>query len=225
MAGFIPYRIPALPDPEKIRKAGEFHELMRRRRTVRHFSGRPLPEGLVEALIATAGTAPSGANQQPWTFVAVTDPGIKREIRAAAEEEERAFYEHRATSEWLEDLAPLGTNWVKDFLEIAPVLIVVFRHVHGVRPDGSAKKLYYTQESVGIAVGMLIAAIHNAGLVALTHTPSPMGFLEKILRRPPHERAYLLMPVGEPAPEAEVPDITRKPLDAILAWNRPPEVA
>ncbi len=221
MPRFIPFEYRPLSDAERMARAEAFYDRMRRRRSVRYFSDKPLPRGLVEKLIATAATAPSGANQQPWSFVAVTDPGIKREIREAAEEEERAFYEHRATSEWLQDLEPLGTNWVKDFLEAAPVLIVVFRQVHGLRPDGTLKKFYYTSESVGIAAGLLIAAIHEAGLVTLTHTPSPMNFLEKILRRPPSERAFLLMPVGEPAEGATVPDIERKNLDEVLIWDRP----
>jgi len=220
MAGFIPYEIERLTDEERLRRAEALYEEMSRRRSVRYFSDRPLPSGLLEKLVATAGTAPSGANQQPWTFVVVTDPGLKREIRQAAEEEEREFYEHRATSEWLADLEPLGTNWVKDFLEIAPALIVVFRQTHGIRPDGTTKKYYYTQESVGIASGLLIAAIHRAGLVTLTHTPSPMNFLEKILKRPPNEKAFVLMPVGLPAEGATVPDIHRKPLEEILHYNR-----
>lgn len=220
MPGFLPYIYDPLDPEQRLARARAFHEEMRRRRSVRFFSGNPLDPKLIETLVATAGTAPSGANQQPWTFVIVTDPGIKKEIRDAAEEEERAFYEHRATSEWLSDLEPLGTNWVKDFLETAPALIVVFRHSYGFRPDGTQRKLYYTTESVGIATGLLITAIHRAGLVTLPHTPSPMNFLEKILRRPPNEKAFLLMPVGEPAEGATVPDIARKPLGRILVWNR-----
>lgn len=189
MPKFIPYGLPPLPVKEQISRARVFQENLRGRRSVRYFSDNPVPNELIESLIATAASAPSGANQQPWTFVAVTDPALKKEIREAAEEEERAFYEHRASSEWLQDLEPLGTNWVKDFLEVAPVLIVVFRQSYGLREDGSKRKYYYTAESVGIAAGFLIAAIHQAGLVTLTHTPSPMNFLEKILRRPPNEKA------------------------------------
>ncbi|MCI0655823.1 MAG: nitroreductase family protein [Acidobacteria bacterium] len=217
---FIPYEFNALSDEERLQRAEAFYREMSRRRSVRYFSDQPLPACLLEKLIATAGTAPSGANQQPWTFVVVTDASLKKEIREAAEAEEREFYEHRATSEWLSDLEPLGTNWVKDFLEIAPALVVVFRQTHGARPDGSVKKYYYTQESVGIATGLLIAAIHRAGLVTLTHTPSPMNFLEKILRRPPNEKAFVLMPIGLPAAGATVPDIARKPLEQILVHDR-----
>lgn len=220
MPQFVPYEIEDLDDAERLRRAQDFYREMSRRRSVRYFSDRALPEGLLDTLIATAGTAPSGANQQPWTFVVVTDPRLKKEIREAAEAEEREFYEHRATSEWLADLEPLGTNWVKDFLEIAPVLIVVFRQTHGIRPDGTTRKYYYTQESVGIATGLLIAAIHRAGLVTLTHTPSPMNFLERILKRPPNEKAFVLMPVGLPAEGAAVPDIQRKPLGEILVRDR-----
>ena len=175
---------------------------------------------MIEVLVAAAGSAPSGANQQPWSFVAVTDPALKREIRVAAEAEEKAFYEGRATDEWLADLAAIGTDWRKEFLETAPALIVMFRHSHGFNPDGSIHKYYYTQESTGIAAGLLIAAIHHAGLVTLTHTPSPMKFLEQILKRPPNEKAFLLLPVGLPAGDATVPDITRKPLGEILVLNR-----
>lgn len=217
---FIPLDHTLLPPDESVARARAFYAEMDRRRSCRFFSDRPLPAGLLEMLVATAGTAPSGANKQPWHFVAVTDPDLKREIRAAAEQEERDFYEQRATPEWLTDLAPLGTDWRKEFLEIAPALIVVFRQSYGLHPDGSHHKFYYTQESVGIAVGLLIAAIHHAGLVTLTHTPSPMEFLGKILGRPANERAFLLLPIGYPAEDAVVPDIGRKPLDEILVWNR-----
>jgi iodotyrosine deiodinase len=220
MPRFIPYENQSLTDEERLERAEAFHARMRSRRSVRHFSDRPLPPGLLEKIVATAGTAPSGANQQPWTFVIVTDASLKGEIRRAAEAEERDFYENRASSEWLQDLEPLGTNWVKDFLETAPALVVVFRHTHGILPDGTTKKYYYTRESVGIATGLLIAAIHQAGLATLTHTPSPMDFLEKILRRPPNEKAFVLMPVGLPAEGARVPDIARKPLGEILVRNR-----
>lgn len=220
MPRFVPYEFETLSDTERLLRAEDFHREMARRRSVRSFSDQPLPDGLLERLIATAGTAPSGANQQPWSFVVVTDPGLKREIRQAAEAEEREFYERRATSEWLSDLEPLGTDWVKDFLEVAPALIVVFRQSYGLRPDGATRKYYYTQESVGIATGLLITAIHRAGLVTLTHTPSPMHFLEKILNRPPNEKAFVLMPVGLPASGATVPDIHRKPLEEILSWDR-----
>jgi nitroreductase len=188
-----------------------------RRRTVRHFSTETVPFDLIQRAIAVAGSAPSGANQQPWRFVAVTDPEVKREIRIAAEAEERENYEHRFPAEWLRVLEPLGTGWRKPFLESAPCLIVVFRLDYGLPAAGAGRiKHYYVSESVGIACGFLLAALHMAGLATLTHTPSPMGFLGRILNRPANERPYLLIPVGYPAPGAEVPDIARKPLDEVL---------
>jgi len=218
MHRFIPlaYERPA-PDAQ-LARARAFYERCNRRRTVREFAPDPLPEGLLEWLVRTAGTAPSGANKQPWRFVAVTDPTLKRRIREAAEEEERAFYEQRATAEWLADLAPLGTDWRKPFLEIAPALVIVFQVDYEIDGDRT-RKHYYVRESVGLAVGLFIAAAHEAGLVTLTHTPSPMGFLARILDRPPNERPFLLLPVGYPAPDARVPDITRKPVEEILVWN------
>jgi len=208
------------PEPaDQISRARDFHQECARRRSVREFSSDPLPEGLLEWLVRTAGTAPSGAHRQPWRFVAVTDPALKREIRVAAEAEERKFYERRATPQWLEDLAPLGTDWRKPFLESAPVLLVAFQIDH--EPEGRRiHKNYYVRESVGLAVGLLLAAIHRAGLVTLTHTPSPMGFLGRILRRPENERPFLLLPLGYPASGARVPRLERKPLEAILVWNR-----
>ncbi|MBX0329538.1 nitroreductase family protein [Oscillochloris sp. ZM17-4] len=219
MEDHIPLDFQPIPPEESLARAEAFYAQMARRRSVRFFADRPLPEGLLEQIVATAGTAPSGANQQPWTFVAVRSPDLKRQIRAAAEEEERAFYSQRAPESWLSDLAPLGTGWEKPFLDAAPALLVIFRQRHGYDADGTLHKHYYTLESVGIAVGMLIAAIHNAGLVSLTHTPSPMEFLERILERPTSEKAFLLMPVGYPAEDATVPNITRKPLDEILIWR------
>ncbi|MFW5653402.1 MAG: nitroreductase family protein [Planctomycetota bacterium] len=190
--------------------------IMSRRRSIREFSNRPVPRQLVEMLVATAGTAPSGANKQPWRFVAVQDPAIKREIRVAAEAEEREFYERRASQRWLQDLAPLGTDASKPFLEVAPWLIVVFKMV---RTDGD-EQVYYVDESIGIATGMFLTAAHMAGLATLTHTPSPMKFLSKVLNRPANERPYLLIPLGWPSPQARVPNITRKPLDEILVFDR-----
>jgi iodotyrosine deiodinase len=185
------------------------------RRSVRAFSREPVPWELVENAIATAGTAPSGAHQQPWTFVAVSDPELKRRIREAAEEEERRNYDGRMSDEWLRTLERLGTDWRKPHIEEAPWVIVVFEHAYGL--DGDRKvKHYYVKESVGIAVGLLLASLHLAGLATLTHTPSPMGFLARILERPPNERAYLLVPVGYPAEDATVPELERKRLDAIL---------
>jgi len=218
MDAFMPLEHERLPADEQMARARVFYERCATRRSVREFASDPLPEGLIETLIRTAGTAPSGANKQPWRFVAVTDPVLKREIRSGAEEEERAFYEHRAPPEWLADLAPLGTDWRKPFLETAPVLIIVFQIEYEER-DGRLRKHYYVRESVGLAVGLFIAAVHQAGLVTLTHTPSPMAFLGRILRRPANERPFLLLPVGYPAPGARVPRIGRKPLDEILVRN------
>ena len=180
-----------------------------------------MPRDVVEAAIRAAGTAPSGANLQPWHFVAIgpEDRDLRRQIREGAEVEEREFYEHRAPKEWLEALAPLGTDWRKPFLETAPWLIAVFVRPHGLAADGHVVKHYYAVESVGIATGFLIAALHHAGLVTLTHTPSPMGFLNTLLDRPSHERPFLLLVAGYPADDAQVPDITRKPLDVIASWK------
>lgn len=193
------------PLDEMRRRVEEFHAEIRRRRSVRDFSPRPVPQDIIEQAVRAAGTAPSGANMQPWHFVAVTDPELKRRIREGAEEEERAFYHGRAPREWLDALAPLGTDEHKAFLEIAPCVIVVFALSYGVLPDGRKVKNYYVQESVGIAVGLLIAALHHAGLATLTHTPSPMGFLNEILGRPANERPYLLLVTGYPAAGARVP--------------------
>ncbi len=212
---FIPLRLNHYPPEEQTKRARDFFELCNQRRTVRDFSSEPLPEGLIDLLVHTAGTAPSGANKQPWTFVVVSDPEIKRKIRIAAEKEEKISYEERMPEEWLEDLEPLGTDWHKPFLEEAPCLIVVFRQDYGFREEQKVKH-YYVSESVGLAVGFLLAAIHNAGLVSLTHTPSPMSFLQEILERPKNEKPYLLIPVGYPKEGARVPDIHRKSLDQIL---------
>jgi nitroreductase len=207
-----------LPVEEMKRRASDFYRLMRKRRTVREFSDRPVPREIVEDCLLAAGTAPSGANQQPWHFAVVSDPVLKRRIREGAEEEESAFYGGRAPDDWLEALSHLGTDEHKPFLEIAPYLIVIFAQNHGVRADGSKFKHYYVTESVGIATGMLIAAIHNAGLVSLTHTPSPMGFLNDILGRPGHERPFLILVVGYPKEGARVPEITKKKLPEIATF-------
>lgn len=216
---FIPYLHTRLAPGDMLQRAEDFYAQMNARRSVRDIASDPLPEGLIEKLILTAGTAPSGAHKQPWRFVVVSDPDLKRQIRAAAEEEERDNYERRFSQEWLDDLAPLGTDWRKPFLESAPALIVVFRIDYRLEGDVK-KKHYYVMESVGIAVGMLIAAIHMAGLVTLTHTPNPMHFLSKLLKRPANEKPYVLMPVGYPASGAQVPDLTRKPLDQIVLYNQ-----
>lgn len=205
-------------DPELLRRISEFARTMSQRRTVRNFSDRPVDRAVIEQAIRAAGSAPSGANLQPWHFVAVSDPAVKQRIRRAAEVEERDFYSRRAPKEWLEALAPLGTDADKPFLEIAPWLIAVFIQKHGFLPDGRIGKHYYALESVGIATGLLITALHVAGLATLTHTPSPMDFLNEILGRPDHERPFLLLVVGHPAPDARVPDIQRKPLADILSW-------
>jgi nitroreductase len=210
-----PYRPARVPESEQRQRALEFQALMSQRRSVRFFSPEAPPFELIEQAIRAAGSAPSGANQQPWKFVVVRDPEIKRRIREAAEAEEREGYEHRMPQDWLEALAPLGTDWHKEFLEVAPYLIAVFRVDYG-EAAGRRIKHYYVQESVGIACGFLLAALHWCGLAALTHTPSPMGFLAEILGRPKNERPYLLIPAGYPAADATVPEISRKPLPEIL---------
>ena len=200
-------------------RADQFAAQVARRRTVRDFAPDDVPRAVIERCLAAAGTAPSGANQQPWHFVAIgRDADLRRRIRAAAEDEEREFYEKRAPKEWLEALAPLGTDPNKPFLEVAPWLIAIFVRAHGVTPSGGVVKHYYATESVGIATGILITAVHQAGLVSLTHTPSPMGFLNTLLGRPANERPFLLLVVGYPAPDAQVPDITRQPLDGIATF-------
>ena len=200
------------PVEEMRRRLGDFYAEVSRRRTVREFSDRPVPADIIETALKAAGTAPSGANLQPWHFVVVTGPATKKKIRAAAEAEEREFYEHRASAEWLEALKPLGTDSNKPFLETAPCLIAVFLRKYGELPDGRRVKHYYPTESTGLATGILITALHHAGLATLTHTPSPMKFLNEILGRPKSERPFLLLVVGYPAAGATVPDIDRKPL-------------
>lgn len=204
------------PPDEMIRRAREFREEMARRRTVREYAARPVPREVVLECLRAAITAPSGANLQPWHFVLVEDPEAKRHIREAAEREEHEFYTHRAPPEWLDALAALGTDEHKPFLETAPVLIAVFVQKHGLRPDGSRVPNYYAVESVGLATGILITALHHAGLATLTHTPSPMGFLNEILRRPANERPFLLLVVGYPAEGARVPAIEKKPLEEVV---------
>lgn len=218
-ARLVPLRgYPELPDEEMARRARDFLEDIRRRRTVREFSERPVPRAVIEDCLRAAGSAPSGANMQPWHFVVVGDPEVKRRIRKAAEDEEREFYRHRAPQEWLDALAPLGTDENKPFLETAPWLIAIFAETLGRLPDGRKVKHYYVQESVGIATGLLITALHRAGLATLTHTPSPMAFLNEILERPRNERPFLLLVVGHPADDARVPDIGKKPLDEIVSF-------
>lgn len=208
----------ALTPDETLTRARDFYESMNRRRTTRHFSSRAVPREALEYAIRTAGTAPSGAHQQPWTFVAVSDARTKQRIRDAAEREEALNYGGRMPPEWIEALAPLGTDRQKPHLTDAPWVVVVFRQIYGMALDGSRRTYYYTQESVGIAVGFFVAAVHQMGLVTLTHTPSPMGFLAELLGRPANEKAYLVLPVGYPADDARVPDLHRKPMNEIAAW-------
>jgi nitroreductase len=215
----IPLDFRRRPIAETLARARDFHAEMSRRRTTRHFSTDPVPREAIEWAIRTAGTAPSGAHQQPWTFVAVSDAGLKARIREAAESEEREFYHGRAPAEWLEALAPLGTDEHKRHLTDAPWLVVLFRQAYGLRADASKRTHYYAQESCGIAAGLFIAAVHMMGLVTLTHTPNPMGFMGQLLGRPANEKAMLIMPVGYPADDARVPDLKRKELDEIAVWR------
>jgi len=216
---FLPYRPERLPEAEMLRRAQAFYEEMDRRRSVRFFSPDPVPRELIETAIRTASTAPSGAHRQPWRFVVVGDPALKREIRVAAEAEEYESYAGgRMPGEWLEALAPLGTTWEKPFLETAPWIVVVFEELYGLDPDGRKRKNYYPKESVGIACGLLIAALHHMGLATLTHTPSPMAFLSRLLGRPANEKPFILFPVGYPAPDAEVPGLRRKGLEEVSVW-------
>lgn len=219
---FIPLEPEILPPEEMRRRAESFYRQMDRRRSVREFSSDPVPRELVEAAIRTASTAPSGAHRQPWRFVVIGHPDIKREIRIAAEAEERKSYEQRMPDEWLQALAPLGVDWHKPFLEIVPWIVVVFEELFGLDEEGNKRKNYYVRESVGIACGMFITALHNMGLATLTHTPSPMKFLSEILGRPRNEKPYILFPVGYPAPDAEVPDLRRKTLDEVAIWDPRP---
>jgi len=201
---------------EMLARAKAFHTLLDKRRTVRHFSDEPVPLSVVEEVVRAASTAPSGAHKQPWTFCVVGNPDLKRRIREAAEEEERVNYGGRMGDEWLHDLRPFGTDANKPFLETAPWLVVVFKRAYEVDGSGHKRKNYYVNESVGIAVGMLLAAAHHAGLATLTHTPSPMDFLARVLDRPANERPFLLVPMGLPAVDCRVPDLVRKPLGAVL---------
>jgi iodotyrosine deiodinase len=213
----LPFR--EYPAEEMNKRAAAFRALMARRRTVRDFSDRPVPRALIEDCVMTAGTAPSGANQQPWTFVCISDQATKTAIRLAAEKEERTFYRRRASPEWLEALAVLGTDENKPFLETAPWLIAIFAQRYGINESGRRTKHYFVPESVGIASGLLIAALHNAGLATLTHTPSPMGFLNEICGRPEQEKPVILLVAGYPAEGALVPDISRKEADEIIVWK------
>jgi iodotyrosine deiodinase len=217
-AEFVPLAFSAMAEEESLARAKAFESGMRRRRTVRDFSSEPVSREIIESAIRTAGGAPSGANQQPWTFVAISDPALKARIRAAAEEEEKAFYAGRAGEEWLDALSHLGTDWQKTFLETAPWLIVIFQQRWGVGEDGGRVKHYYAPESVGIATGFLIAALHHAGLASLTHTPAPMGFLSEICGRPDNEKPVILLVVGKPAEGCLVPAIGKKSLEEVAVF-------
>ncbi len=214
---FIKYNPKQFSSKETTQRANDFFEYMDTRRSIRDFSDKPVSKEVIEKLIMTASTAPSGAHKQPWTFCAISDKKMKSEIRKAAEEEEYTNYHGRMSEDWLRDLAPLQTDWHKEFLEIAPWLIIVFKKAYDVE-DGEKRKNYYVNESVGLAAGFLLAAIHNAGLVSLTHTPSPMNFLQKILNRPENERPFLLIPVGYPAEEVKVPDLHRKSEEEVIVF-------
>lgn len=208
----------SLPETEMIERSKEFYNEIRKRRTVREFSDSMVPSEVIKNCIKAAGTAPNGANLQPWHFVVVSNKGIKHKIRIAAEEEEKEFYKKRAPKEWLEALEPLGTDEHKQFLETAPYLIVIFSKSYDLRPDGKKVKQYYSIESTGIAAGILITALHHSGLVTLTHTPSPMGFLNEILKRPVNEKPFLILVAGYPADDVRVPDIKKKSLDEITSF-------
>ena len=216
---FVPLKFSEMPQEEMVARSVAFQDLMSRRRSVRVMSRRPVPKECIERAIRTAASAPSGANQQPWRFVIVDDPDLKRELRKAAEFEERQNYDHRFPERWVNALSPLGTDWGKPFLEDAPVLIVVFKEAYGLSLEGEKVTHYYVNESVGIACGLFIAAVHSMGLATLPHTPSPMRFLTEILGRPANERPYVMFPVGFPADDARVPDLRRKPLEEVAVWH------
>ncbi|MGB0522255.1 MAG: nitroreductase family protein [Flammeovirgaceae bacterium] len=214
---FIPYKAQQFSSEESLTRGLNFHQYMEQRRSIREFSDKPVPKALIEEIIMTASSAPSGANKQPWTFCAISNPEMKKAIREAAEKEEHENYHGRMSDEWLDDLQKFGTDEHKPFLEIAPWLIVVFRRIYE-EEEGQKKNNYYVTESVGLASGFLLTAIHNAGLVSLTHTPSPLNFLAKVLERPKNEKPFLLIPVGYPAENAEVPDISRKSAEDVIVY-------
>ncbi|MDX1348926.1 MAG: nitroreductase family protein [Putridiphycobacter sp.] len=216
----IPYTPLEVEKVAQSKTAHQFYKLMNKRRSIRHFSDEWVDEQIINDIIKTAGTAPSGAHKQPWQFCAISNKALKHKIRLLAEAEERQNYTSRMGEDWKKDLEPFGTNAIKEFIDVAPWLIVVFRKPYDINSDGKKTKNYYVMESVGIAAGMLISAIHNAGLVTLTHTPSPMDFLSQILQRPSNEKAFLLLPVGYPAKNAQIPDLQRKPIDEIAKYYR-----
>lgn len=215
----IPYKLSnKFTQDELLEMSRAYYQKLDSRRSLRFFSDESIPNEVIENLVMTASTAPSGANKQPWTFCVVSSPELKKQIREAAEQEEFKSYNERMSDEWLKDLAPIGTDWQKPFLEIAPYLIIVFKRVYEIEDNNHKHQNYYVNESVGLACGFLLAAIHELGLAALTHTPSPMDFLTKLLNRPSNERPFLLIPIGYPAPDATVPDITRKSSENVLVW-------
>ena len=215
---YLAYTPARVPPSEALSRGRELYEWLEERRSVRFFTEQPVPRELIETAIRAASTAPSGAHQQPWTYVCISNPEIKRQIRVAAEEEERRSYEGRMSEEWLEALAPLGTDWQKPYLETVPWIVVVFAQNYGTDGEGGKRKHYYVKESVGISCGMFITALHRMGLATLTHTPSPMGFLSRILGRPENEKPYILFPIGYPTHDCVVPDLERKPLDEVAVW-------
>jgi iodotyrosine deiodinase len=217
-AAFIPYTASQYESADMLARSEAFYTQIAKRRSLRDFSDKPVPREVIEHIIMSAAAAPSGAHKQPWTFCVVADADLKAQIRQAAEAEEYTNYHGRMSDEWLKDLAPFNTDWHKPFLEIAPYLIIIFKKSYDISLDGKQQKNYYVSESVGIAAGFLLAAIHDAGLVALTHTPSPMNFLQRLLNRPENERPFLLIPVGYPAENAQVPDIQRKTKNDVLIW-------
>ena len=217
-SGFIPLEYQKPSEDQLIIQSEDFYQRMKARRSVRHFSDKEVPEEVINNIIMTAASAPSGAHKQPWTLCAIKDPALKAKIRVAAEKEEYENYHGRMSEEWLKDLEKFETDWKKEFLTTAPCLMVIFKKAYDLEDDGSKSKNYYVSESVGIAAGFLIAAIHMAGLVTLTHTPSPMNFLKEILGRPDNEKPFLLLPVGYPADEVLVPDISRKKINEVLVW-------
>lgn len=217
---FEVYQRSPISNDESLKRSGEFYSWLDTRRSVRTFSSQPIPEAVINNIVLSASTAPSGAHKQPWTFCVVSNQGLKKQIREAAEQEEYESYHGRMSPEWLDALRPLQTDWQKPFLEIAPYLIVVFKKAYDLKADGTKQNNYYVNESVGLACGLLLTAIHHAGLVSLTHTPSPMNFLTALLKRPDNERPFLLIPVGHPAEETYVPQLARKPLEAVVAHYR-----
>lgn len=215
---FIPYEQTPISDDEMLERSKTFLEKVDKRRSVRHFSSKPVPKEVMENLIMAASTAPSGAHKQPWTFCLISNETLKSKLRELAEEEERKSYSGRMSDEWLEDLAPLGTDWEKEFIDIAPWIVVIMKRAYEFNEDGSKRNNYYVSESVGLAAGFFLLAVQNAGLVALTHTPSPMNFISKALNRPENERPFLLIPVGHPSKNAEVPSLTRKSIEKVIHY-------